>query len=285
MMLMAALGQDYIVWDKAASIRYRKPGYTTLYADFTLPDEELASIRQALETSPGSGADLYGGTQGCPWNDLHVVERTVYRPQNSLPSKNGWRRHMIQKTTIMRAALLAALIASPGLQAAEVAGVKVDERIRVGSNEPGAQWRRLRSKLFVKVYVGALAVGQKASTTAAIMEQNGPRRIVMRLLRDMDADTLHGALDEGLRNNLESAAELAEIKPQADQLAGVMKGIGKVREGDSIAIDFNGEGITVTLNADVKGKVAGGSFARALLKVWLGDKPADASLKKALLGG
>ena len=191
---------------------------------------------------------------------------------------------MIQKTTIMRAALLAALIASPGLQAAEVAGVKVDERIRVGSNELVLNGAGLRSKLFVKVYVGALYVGQKASTTAAIMEQNGPRRIVMRLLRDMDADTLHGALDEGLRNNL-SAAELAEIKPQADQLAGVMKGIGKVREGDSIAIDFNGEGITVTLNADVKGKVAGGSFARALLKVWLGDKPADASLKKALLGG
>lgn len=191
---------------------------------------------------------------------------------------------MIQKTTIMRAALLAALIASPGLQAAEVAGVKVDERIRVGSNELVLNGAGLRSKLFVKVYVGALYVGQKASTTAAIIEQNGPRRIVMRLLRDMDADTLHGALDEGLRNNL-SAAELAEIKPQADQLAGVMKGIGKVREGDSIAIDFNGEGITVTLNADVKGKVAGGSFARALLKVWLGDKPADASLKKALLGG
>lgn len=191
---------------------------------------------------------------------------------------------MIQKTTIMRAALLAALIASPGLQAAEVAGVKVDERIRVGSNELVLNGAGLRSKLFVKVYVGALYVGQKASTTAAIIEQNGPRRILMRLLRDMDADTLHGALDEGLRNNL-GAAELADMKPQADQLAAIMKGIGKVREGDSIAIDFNGEGITVTLNADVKGKVAGGSFARALLKVWLGDKPADASLKKALLGG
>ena len=31
--------------------------------------------------------------------------------------------------------------------------------------------------------------------------------------------------------------------------------------------------------------VAGPGFAKALLRVWLGDKPADASLKKALLGG
>lgn len=191
---------------------------------------------------------------------------------------------MIQKTTVMRAALLAALIASPGLQAAEVAGVKVDERIRVGSSELVLNGAGLRSKLFVKVYIGALYVGQKANTTAAVIDQNGPRRMVMRLLRDMDADTLHGALDEGLRNNL-GAAELADMKLQADQLAGIMKGIGKVREGDSIAIDFSAEGIAVMLNGDNKGKVGGGNFARALLKVWLGEKPADASLKKALLGG
>lgn len=191
---------------------------------------------------------------------------------------------MIQKTTVMRAALLAALIASPGLQAAEVAGVKVDDRIRVGGSDLVLNGAGLRSKLFVKVYVGALYVGQKANTPAAIIDQNGPRRMVMRLLRDMDADTLHGALDEGLRNNL-TPAELADMKPQADQLAGIMKGIGKVREGDSIAIDFGAEGIVIALNGDSKGKVAGGAFARALLKVWLGDKPADASLKKALLGG
>ena len=36
-MLMSALGSDHIVWDKAASIRYRKPAYTTLYVDFRLP--------------------------------------------------------------------------------------------------------------------------------------------------------------------------------------------------------------------------------------------------------
>ena len=65
----------------------------------------------------------------------------------------------------------------------------------------------------------------------------------------------------------------------------IMKGIGKVREGDSIAIDFGTDGIVIALNGDAKGKVASGNFARALLKVWLGEKPADASLKKALLGG
>jgi hypothetical protein len=52
LMLMAALGDDYIVWDKSASIRYRKPGFRTLYADFKLSDDELESIRQQLSETP-----------------------------------------------------------------------------------------------------------------------------------------------------------------------------------------------------------------------------------------
>jgi Domain of unknown function (DUF4442) len=51
MMLMAALGKGYIVWDKSASIRYRKPGFSTLYADFVLKESELEQIRHRLQTT------------------------------------------------------------------------------------------------------------------------------------------------------------------------------------------------------------------------------------------
>ncbi|CDZ80159.1 hypothetical protein BN1013_00665 [Candidatus Rubidus massiliensis] len=43
-MLINNLGKNYIVWDKASTIRYLKPGKTDLYADFILKDEELESI-------------------------------------------------------------------------------------------------------------------------------------------------------------------------------------------------------------------------------------------------
>ena len=190
---------------------------------------------------------------------------------------------MITSTSVRRAALIAALVAVPGLHAAEVAGVKVADSIKVGSNELVLNGAGLRSKLFIKVYVGALYVGQKSSTSAAIFDSATPRRMVLRLLRDLDADSLHSALDEGLRNN-HSAAELSDMKAQADQLGGIMKAMGKVHEGDTVSIDFSTEGVVVSQNGEVRGKVAGAGFAKALLKVWLGDKPADASLKKALLG-
>src|SRR5438067_1615607 len=49
LMLAANLGDEFVVWDKAASIRYRKPGKGRVRAEFRLSDERLAEIRAALE--------------------------------------------------------------------------------------------------------------------------------------------------------------------------------------------------------------------------------------------
>ena len=51
-MLIRVLGPGYVVWDKSASIRFRRPGRTTLYARFELDEAELDAIRAALETAP-----------------------------------------------------------------------------------------------------------------------------------------------------------------------------------------------------------------------------------------
>lgn len=51
LMLIKILGPDYIVWDKAAKIRFRKPGKDTLFAKFELPDEEIGEIKQLAETA------------------------------------------------------------------------------------------------------------------------------------------------------------------------------------------------------------------------------------------
>jgi hypothetical protein len=50
-MLIRNLGKDYVVWDKAATIRFKKPGRATLYARFTLDQAELDAIRAELRTA------------------------------------------------------------------------------------------------------------------------------------------------------------------------------------------------------------------------------------------
>lgn len=54
-LLIQLLGRDYVVWDKAATIRFRKPGRSTLYATFRIDDAELEAIRTA--TADGQPAD------------------------------------------------------------------------------------------------------------------------------------------------------------------------------------------------------------------------------------
>jgi len=50
LMLIENLGKDYIVWDKAASIRFRKPGRGKVSASFRLSGEQIGEIRQALHS-------------------------------------------------------------------------------------------------------------------------------------------------------------------------------------------------------------------------------------------
>ena len=50
LMLIRRLGPEFVVWDKAATIQFKKPGKETLHARFEIRDEELAAIRTALES-------------------------------------------------------------------------------------------------------------------------------------------------------------------------------------------------------------------------------------------
>ena len=52
LMLMHHLGESYIVWDKAATIRYRKPGRGTVRVEFRLTDGQVQDIREKLKTLP-----------------------------------------------------------------------------------------------------------------------------------------------------------------------------------------------------------------------------------------
>jgi hypothetical protein len=49
-MLINNLGPEYVVWDKSASIRFRRPGRGTVRAEFRLTDGQIEEIREALKS-------------------------------------------------------------------------------------------------------------------------------------------------------------------------------------------------------------------------------------------
>ena len=182
---------------------------------------------------------------------------------------------------IIAAAL--ALAAQAGC-AADVAGVRVDDHMRGGGSDLVLNGAGLRTKFFFKVYVAALYVPKKTGDAREIVDSAQARLITLHLMRSLDADTLIGALKEGLEKN-NSAADLAALKPEIDQFEALMRQIGKAKEGDIVLIDFAPNGTDVGFNGQTRGTIPGRAFGQALLKVWLGDQPPQADLKQALLGG
>jgi uncharacterized protein YxjI len=78
LMLMANLGRNYIVWDKAASIRYRKPGKGTVRAEFRLSDAQLEDIREKLKTLPKYEPTFLVEVKDAQGEVVAVVEKLLY---------------------------------------------------------------------------------------------------------------------------------------------------------------------------------------------------------------
>ena len=104
------------------------------------------------------------------------------------------------------------------------------------------------------------------------------------LQRDVSADMLLEALRAGLADN-NSQAQLDAIKPQVEQFATIFKSVGEAKSGQVIHIDYTpSEGTRILLDGEAKGTISGEPFNKALFNTWLGDRPVQESLKKALLG-
>jgi acyl-coenzyme A thioesterase PaaI-like protein len=77
-MLARNLGQDYVVWDKAASIRYKKPGMGRVRAEFRLSEEKLVEIRAALEGNGRHDARFMVEIKDEGGGVVAAVERVIY---------------------------------------------------------------------------------------------------------------------------------------------------------------------------------------------------------------
>ena len=167
--------------------------------------------------------------------------------------------------------------------ALEVKGVKVDETVQVGGNALVLNGAGVRTKAVFKVYVAALYLAQKTSDASAAISETGNKRVSMHFLRELSAEKFLSAINEGFAAN-NSAAEMTAIDAQMKAFQQMIHSIKAVKEGDVITLDYANSGTQVNMNGKTLGTVEGAAFNQALLRVWLGEKPVDASLKKAMLG-
>jgi hypothetical protein len=181
-------------------------------------------------------------------------------------------------------ALLLLALAFPAL-GAEVAGVRLEDKDKLANAELVLNGAGLRKRAFFQVYAIGLYLQEKKAAAAEAIAAAGPKRVLIHMLRDVDADQFSGALTDGMKDNL-SEAEMKAFEPRIRQLTGTMAAMKEARKGMRITLDWTGAGTAVTVDGKPAGApIAGEDFYRALLKIWLGEHPVQPDLKAALLGG
>ena len=193
-------------------------------------------------------------------------------------------------TKWLRANLMMGLVGSmaavsAGAQPVEMEGQKFEPTVQVGGQTLNLNGVGLRRRAIFKVYVAGLYVPQKSTNAATLINDKGARRVSLRMLRDVDAGSFIDSFTEGLKNNL-TDAQLTALKPQMDALTATLKSIGEAKKGDAIGFDYTPEaGTRISVNGQPRGDpIPGADFFSAVLRIWLGEKPVDESLKKGMLG-
>jgi hypothetical protein len=174
------------------------------------------------------------------------------------------------------------LVAMQSAAAREIAGIDVPESITIDNKALVLNGAGIRKKLFIKIYVGALYLTGKRSTVNEILADGGAKSIVMSFLyKEVSAEKLVAAWNEGFKGN-STTEEIRELQERINRFNSFFT---PVHSGDVIRLEYlPQEGTRVLINDTLKGTVTGEDFYRALLKIWLGSKPADEDLKEAMLG-
>ena len=168
--------------------------------------------------------------------------------------------------------------------AAELEGFKFDDKVKVGNAELVINGTGVRSKLG-KRYAMPLYLPAKATEAKAALATKGPKRVDIRLIKDVSGDTFANAVSGGINDN-SSDAEKAALKDRVKQLVDTVNALGEIKAGTGIVFDWVPErGMVLTVGGKPAGQpIPGEDFYTALLRVWLGEDPAQGNLKDALLG-
>ena len=195
---------------------------------------------------------------------------------------------MAKMTSGFNALLAGAVVACAFLQtatAAEISGVKFDETVKLAGKELKLNGVGMRTKFIVKVYAAGLYLPEKKNTVADVMKIEGPRRLTLVMMREISSDDFGQAFMTGLNNNIDKA-DKSRFVTQISKFGEMFGAIDGLKKGDVLHIDWiPGAGTQCELNGKKIGETLPDvNYYNAVLKIWLGDKPADSALKPALLG-
>jgi hypothetical protein len=166
--------------------------------------------------------------------------------------------------------------------AEEIGGINMPESLKTGQTTLMLNGAGVRTKLFFDIYVGGLYLKERSNDPKAIIAADEPMAIRLHILSSMLTSK---KMEKATRKGFEKATggNIEPIKVQIDEFCSVFK--KEIKEDDSYDLIYvPGKGVEVYINGEYTSVTEGLAFKKALFGIWLSEKPAQKSLKKAMLG-
>ena len=144
----------------------------------------------------------------------------------------------------------------------------------------------LRGVAWIKAFVAGLYLAAPAKEMGQILAMQGPKRLRLKVMLEAPSHEMTKSMRHGISRN-EPPLLQASLADRVELLAQGLDSIGDFQPGDVLDLDFlPGRGTELRLNDKLLVQpIAGDDFYRAVLKVFIGEKPVDRRMKEGLLSG
>lgn len=222
---------------------------------------------------------------------LHTRPAGARRPALSLVSRRlAWALALVACPAWVQAQGApgvppAAATAAAPRSTVDVLGTKFDSEITLAGQRLQLNGAGVRFRAVFRVYAAGLYLTQKAQTPQAVLTAPGPKRLNIVMLRDIDANELGKLFTRGMEKNA-SREDFVKSIPGTIKMGEIFAMKKRLASGESFQVDWiPGQGTTILINGKPAAEpIKEPEFYSSLMKIWLGQEPADANLKDALLG-
>ena len=164
----------------------------------------------------------------------------------------------------------------------KVGGVTMTNEFEFNDQKLVLNGAGIREKYWMNMYVGGLYLPKKTNDAKAIINKDETMMIQLQIVSGLiSSKKMNTAVDEGFDKS--TNGNTSKLDTRIQQFKNVFK--EEIKKGDTYNIIYiPRKGTVVYKNGKMSSTIKGLDFKKALFGIWFGDQPADANLKKAMLG-
>ena len=186
---------------------------------------------------------------------------------------------MIKKISLFAIAFMLISFTSGDL---EIGGITMPDTLSASETTLKLNGAGIRTKFFLKLYVGGLYLQNKTTDAAKVLSEDKPMAIRLHIISSMiTSEKMEDATREGFENSFGN--KLSSFSSEIEAFIGVFK--EEIKDGDIFnMIYIPGTGVEIYKNDKLSKTIKGLAFKNGLFGIWIGKKPAQDSLKEGMMG-